>query len=209
MSSWQKSLINLIHIRCTLCEAFKFNEEGNMIPLSLEIPGSTTWRTGSISWQSSVFLFKTFLVGFGCRIIISRYAATKACFTSNITKCWGVNVLNNLRKRASIALVSLLSTSLNNSRANDTVVAMRLSLYRCWQFLHSQSVFVESVSTCFVSCNGVLVPMGFVDTTKPSWQRTHRMELMWVSSSVGSEHLLQVQSKYLPSRRWICLSQVL
>jgi hypothetical protein len=149
-----------------------------------------------------------FLVGFGCRIIMSRYAATKACFTSNITKCWVVNVLNSFRKRASIAFVSLLSTSLNKPRPNITVVAMRLRLYRCWQFLHSQSVFVETVCTCFVSCNGILVPMDSVDTIKPSWQRTHRRELMWVSSSVGSEHLLQVQSKYLPSRRCVCLSQV-
>lgn len=138
------------------------------LPRSLEIPGSTTWSTGSISRQSSVFLFKIFLVGFGSRIIISRYAATNVCFSSNITKCCGGNVLNNRRKRPSIAWISQLLTSLSKHRAIDTVVLTRFDWYRCLHLSHSQQISAEAVSTCCVPCFGVTVRIGFVGMMKPS-----------------------------------------
>jgi len=138
------------------------------LPRSLEIPGSTTWSTGSISRQSSVFLLKTFFVGFGSRRIISRYAATKVCFSSSITKCCGGNVLNNRRKRPSVARMSLLLTSLSKHRASVTVVLMRFDWYRCLHLLHSQQISTETVFTCCGPCFGVIVRIGFVGMMSPS-----------------------------------------
>lgn len=138
------------------------------LPRRLEIPGSTTWSTGSISRQISVFLFKIFLVGFGSRRIISRYAATKVCFSSNITKCCGENVLNNRRKRPSIARTSHLLTSLSKHRAIDTAVLMRCDWYRCLHLSHCQQISAETAFTFCGPCFGVTVRIGFVGMMKPS-----------------------------------------
>ena len=145
-------------------------KEGDKIvlPRSLEIPGSTTWSTGNISRQSSVFLFKIFLVGFGSRRIMSRYAATKVCFSSNITKCCAGNVLNNRLKRPSVARMSLILTSLSKDRASDTVVLMRFDWYRCLHLLHSQQLSAETVFACCDPCFRVTVRVGFVGMMKPS-----------------------------------------